>query len=65
MLVCIAVIQYNVIHNISVGDPGPSVETAMLQKKQPTMTKEDEDEYLAYCSDAMFRIHILKLRLSR
>uniref|UniRef100_A0A4W5P0I4 Dynein regulatory complex subunit 7 n=1 Tax=Hucho hucho TaxID=62062 RepID=A0A4W5P0I4_9TELE len=35
------------------------------QKNQLTMTKEDEDEYLAYCSDAMFRIHILKLRLSR
>lgn len=62
MLVCIAVIQYNVIHNISVGDPGPSVETAMLQKKQPTMTKEDEDEYLA---DDMCTIHILKLCLSR
>ncbi|KAL2093675.1 hypothetical protein ACEWY4_010987 [Coilia grayii] len=35
------------------------------QKNQPTMTKEDEDQYLAYCSDAMFRIHILKLRLNR
>ena len=35
------------------------------QKNQLSMTKEDEDEYLAYCSDAMFRIHILKLRLSR
>ncbi|KAJ7997812.1 hypothetical protein DPEC_G00216010 [Dallia pectoralis] len=35
------------------------------QKNQLTMSKEDEDEYLAYCSDAMFRIHILKLRLNR
>ncbi|XP_010882332.2 dynein regulatory complex subunit 7 isoform X2 [Esox lucius] len=34
------------------------------QKNQLTMTKEDEDEYLAYCSDAMLRIHVLKLRLS-
>lgn len=33
MLVCIAVIQYNVIHNISVGDPGPSAETAVLPEK--------------------------------
>lgn len=29
------------------------------------MNKEDEDQYLAFCSDAMFRIHIFKLRLSR
>jgi hypothetical protein len=29
------------------------------------MQKEDEEEYLAYCSDAMFRIHILELRLNR
>ncbi|KAL7885365.1 hypothetical protein AOLI_G00056600 [Acnodon oligacanthus] len=35
------------------------------QKNQLTMTKEDEDAYLAYCSNAMFRINILKLRLSR
>lgn len=35
------------------------------QKNQLTMTKEDEDQYLAYCSDTMFRIHVLKLRLSR
>ncbi|XP_031420438.1 dynein regulatory complex subunit 7 [Clupea harengus] len=35
------------------------------QKNQLTMNKEDEDQYLAFCSDAMFRIHIFKLRLSR
>ncbi|XP_076878346.1 dynein regulatory complex subunit 7 isoform X2 [Brachyhypopomus gauderio] len=35
------------------------------QKNQATMTKEDEDSYLAYCSDAMFKIHVLKLRLSQ
>ncbi|XP_037396692.1 dynein regulatory complex subunit 7 isoform X4 [Pygocentrus nattereri] len=35
------------------------------QKNQLAMTKDDEDEYLAYCSNAMFRINILKLRLSR
>ncbi|KAF7242739.1 Dynein regulatory complex subunit 7 [Varanus komodoensis] len=47
-------------------------ETQELQKKQQwyqqnqlNMTLEDEDAYLNYCSDAMFRIHILELRLSR
>ncbi|XP_063052999.1 dynein regulatory complex subunit 7 [Engraulis encrasicolus] len=35
------------------------------QKNQANMNKEDEDQYLAYCSDAMFRIHVLKLRLNR
>uniref|UniRef100_W5KQ75 Dynein regulatory complex subunit 7 n=1 Tax=Astyanax mexicanus TaxID=7994 RepID=W5KQ75_ASTMX len=35
------------------------------QKNQLTMAKEDEDAYLAYCSDAMFRIHVVKLRLNR
>lgn len=35
------------------------------QKNQLTMTTEDEEDYLKYCSDAMFRIHVLKLRLSR
>ncbi|XP_039619776.1 dynein regulatory complex subunit 7 isoform X2 [Polypterus senegalus] len=35
------------------------------QQNQMTMTKEDEDSYLSYCSEAMFRIHILELRLNR
>ncbi|XP_026872993.2 dynein regulatory complex subunit 7 [Electrophorus electricus] len=35
------------------------------QKNEPTMTKDDEDSYLSYCSDALFRIEVLKLRLSR
>jgi hypothetical protein len=29
------------------------------------MSREDEQEYLEYCSEAMFRIHILELRLNR
>jgi len=29
------------------------------------MTKEDEEDYLNFCSEAMFRIHILELRLNR
>lgn len=47
-------------------------ETAELQKKQAwyqqnqvSMQKDDEEEYLSYCSEAMFRIHILELRLQR
>ncbi|KAL0978403.1 hypothetical protein UPYG_G00170020 [Umbra pygmaea] len=35
------------------------------QKNQLNISKEDEDEYLAFCSDAMFRIHVVKLRLSQ
>ncbi|ESO96481.1 hypothetical protein LOTGIDRAFT_115813, partial [Lottia gigantea] len=47
-------------------------ETQELQKKQAwyqqnqvSMSKENEEDYLNYCSDAMFRIHILELRLNR
>ena len=29
------------------------------------LTKEDEEDYLNFCSEAMFRIHILELRLNR
>ncbi|KAL4623510.1 dynein regulatory complex subunit 7 [Arapaima gigas] len=35
------------------------------QKHQLTMSKEDEAAYLAYCTEVMFRIHVLKLRLTR
>ncbi|XP_036753590.2 dynein regulatory complex subunit 7 isoform X1 [Manis pentadactyla] len=35
------------------------------QENQMTMTAEDEDLYLSYCSQAMFRIRILEQRLSR
>lgn len=47
-------------------------ETQELQKKQqwyhqnqPSMNKEDEEAYLEYCSEAMFRIKILETRLNR
>jgi len=29
------------------------------------MKPEDEEEYLNFCSEAMFRIHILEQRLNR
>ncbi|XP_068849314.1 dynein regulatory complex subunit 7 [Capricornis sumatraensis] len=35
------------------------------QENQVTLTPEDEDLYLSYCSQAMFRIRILEQRLSR
>lgn len=35
------------------------------QANQINMSREDEQEYLEYCSDALFRIHILELRLNR
>ncbi|XP_048371753.1 dynein regulatory complex subunit 7 isoform X2 [Sphaerodactylus townsendi] len=47
-------------------------ETQELQKKQQwyqqnqlNMTLEDEDAYLSFCSEAMFRIRILENRLNR
>lgn len=49
-----------------------SQETQELQKQQRwyqenqvTLTARDEDLYLSYCSQAMFRIRILEQRLSR
>merc|ERR1712080_667859 len=38
---------------------------AWYQDNQMNMTKEDEEDYLNFCSEAMFRIHILELRLNR
>ncbi|XP_066440298.1 dynein regulatory complex subunit 7 isoform X1 [Eleutherodactylus coqui] len=47
-------------------------ETQELQKKQqwyqenqPSMDKKDEEAYLEFCSEAMFRIQILETRLNR
>jgi len=38
---------------------------AWYQQNQVSMQKDDEEEYLNYCSEAMFRIHILEVRLNR
>ena len=35
------------------------------QTNQINMSREDEQKYLEYCAEAMFRIHILELRLNR
>ncbi|KAM4017283.1 dynein regulatory complex subunit 7 [Anomaloglossus baeobatrachus] len=47
-------------------------ETQELQKKQqwyhqnqPSLRREDEEAYLEFCSEAMFRIQILETRLNR
>ena len=47
-------------------------ETEDLQRKQAwykanqgSLTREKEAEYITYCNDAMFRIHILEQRLNR
>ena len=47
-------------------------ETAELQKKQAwyqqnqiSMRQADEQDYLSYCEEAMFRIRILEQRLNR
>lgn len=37
---------------------------ARYQQKQVHITKEEEDEYVNYCADTTFRIHILETRLN-
>lgn len=38
---------------------------AWYQQNQTTLNKEQEEDYLSFCSEAMFRIHILEERLNR
>ena len=47
-------------------------ETEDLQRKQAehknrqgSIVKEDEEEYVVWCNEAIFRIHILEQRLNR
>lgn len=47
-------------------------ETEKLQKKQAwykskqgSLTKEEEADYVTFCNDTMFTIHILEQRLNR
>ena len=47
-------------------------ETSELQKKQVwyqehqnTLSRDEEEEYIEFCREAMFRIHILEQRLTR
>lgn len=35
------------------------------KSKQGSLTREEEAEYVTYCNETMFRIHILEQRLNR
>ena len=35
------------------------------KQKQSSITKDEEVEYVSYCGEAMYRIHILEQRLNR
>ncbi|KAM4618733.1 dynein regulatory complex subunit 7 isoform 2-T2 [Polymixia lowei] len=69
---CLAHLKQRLINRANIIQARLEKETQELQQKQQwyqqnqlTMTKEDEDEYLAYCSETTFRIHVLKRRLTR
>jgi len=69
---CLADLKQRLIDKANLIQSRFERETAELQRKQQwyqqnqvSMLKEDEDEYLSYCAEAMFRIHILELRLNR
>ncbi|XP_071080586.1 dynein regulatory complex subunit 7-like [Haliotis cracherodii] len=69
---CLADLKQRLIDKANLIQARFEKETQELQKKQGwyqqnqvSMQKDDEEEYLNYCSEAMFRIHILELRLNR
>uniref|UniRef100_A0A0B7AII0 Dynein regulatory complex subunit 7 C-terminal domain-containing protein n=1 Tax=Arion vulgaris TaxID=1028688 RepID=A0A0B7AII0_9EUPU len=69
---CLADLKHRLIDKANLIQSRFEMETQELQKKQAwyqqnlvSMSKDDEQEYLNYCSEAMFRIHILELRLNR
>ncbi|XP_050956335.1 dynein regulatory complex subunit 7 [Labeo rohita] len=69
---CLNEFKQQLLNKASIIQSRIEKETEELQKKQLwyqknylTMSNEDEDDYLAYCSDAMFRIHVFKMRLIR
>jgi len=37
---------------------------AWYKSKQGSLTKEEESEYMAFCSSCMFTLHILETRLA-
>ncbi|XP_062856913.1 dynein regulatory complex subunit 7 [Trichomycterus rosablanca] len=69
---CLAELKQRLICRANLIQTRFEKETHELQQKQQwyqqnqlAMSKENEEEYSAYCSDAMFRINMLKLRLNR
>jgi len=69
---CLADLKTRLIDRANLIQARFEKETQELQKRQSwyqqnqvSMQKSDEQEYLSYCNDAMFRIHILEQRLNR
>ncbi|KAG5848751.1 hypothetical protein ANANG_G00102750 [Anguilla anguilla] len=69
---CLAALKQQIIDKTNLIQARFEKETQQLEEKQQwyqknrlSMTKQDEEEYLSFCSKAMFQIHTLKLRLSR
>ncbi|RNA42987.1 dynein regulatory complex subunit 7 isoform X1 [Brachionus plicatilis] len=69
---CLSDLKQRLIDKANLIQKRYEAESNEMQKKQQwyqanqiNMSREDEQEYLEYCSDALFRIHILELRLNR
>nr|XP_033799522.1 dynein regulatory complex subunit 7 isoform X2 [Geotrypetes seraphini]XP_033799524.1 dynein regulatory complex subunit 7 isoform X2 [Geotrypetes seraphini] len=69
---CLADLKQRLINQANIIQTRFEKETQDLQKKQQwyqqnqvSMIKEDEESYLSYCSEVMFHIHILEIRLNR
>ncbi|KAH9491420.1 Dynein regulatory complex subunit 7 [Bulinus truncatus] len=69
---CLADLKQRLIDKANLIQSRFEKETQELQKKQAwyqqnqvSMSKADEEDYLNYCSEAMFRINILETRLNR
>ncbi|KAF6021549.1 CCDC135 [Bugula neritina] len=69
---CLADLKQRLIDKANLIQARFEKETAELTKKQQwyqqnqvSMLKDDEEDYVSYCTEAMFKIHILELRLQR
>ncbi len=69
---CLADLKQRLIDKANLIQKRFEMENSELQKKQHwyqanqiNMSKDDEQEYVDYCAEAMFRIHMLELRLNR
>ncbi|XP_056137908.1 dynein regulatory complex subunit 7 [Lampris incognitus] len=69
---CLACFKHRLVKRANLIQTQYEKEIQKLQQKQQwyqqnqlTMTNDEEDEYLAYCSETMFRIRVLNLHLTR
>ena len=69
---CLADLKQRLIDKANLMQSRFNMENKRIQDKQQwyqsnpiNMSREDEQEYLDYCAEAMFRIHILEIRLNR